>query len=106
MNQSLGLLYKVPGVAEDIQDQVGEFIIHKHINKRVFLRQFNMQQSLSKINHARFCSLHSMLCACVTEPSVSLSRSLSLYSLSKDLHNKFVNWIMLDVSLFLQDKCW
>lgn len=25
MNQSLGLLYKVPGVADDIQDQVGEF---------------------------------------------------------------------------------
>uniref|UniRef100_A0A673LV70 Amyloid-beta A4 protein n=1 Tax=Sinocyclocheilus rhinocerous TaxID=307959 RepID=A0A673LV70_9TELE len=25
MNQSLGLLYKVPGVTEDIQDQVGEF---------------------------------------------------------------------------------
>lgn len=24
MNQSLGLLYKVPGVADDIQDQVGE----------------------------------------------------------------------------------
>lgn len=27
MNQSLGLLYKVPGVADDIQDQVGEFVI-------------------------------------------------------------------------------
>lgn len=27
MNQSLGLLYKVPGVADDIQDQVGEFNI-------------------------------------------------------------------------------
>lgn len=27
MNQSLGLLYKVPGVADDIQDQVGEFDI-------------------------------------------------------------------------------
>lgn len=26
MNQSLGLLYKVPGVADDIQDQVGEFV--------------------------------------------------------------------------------
>uniref|UniRef100_A0A8C5NH40 Amyloid-beta A4 protein n=1 Tax=Gouania willdenowi TaxID=441366 RepID=A0A8C5NH40_GOUWI len=26
MNQSLGLLYKVPGVADDIQDQVGELI--------------------------------------------------------------------------------
>lgn len=26
MNQSLGLLYKVPGVADDIQDQVGEFL--------------------------------------------------------------------------------
>ncbi len=26
MNQSLGLLYKVPGVTEDIQDQVGEFV--------------------------------------------------------------------------------
>lgn len=25
MNQSLGLLYKVPGVADDIQDQIGEF---------------------------------------------------------------------------------
>ena len=25
MNQSLGLLYKVPGVADDIQDQVGEW---------------------------------------------------------------------------------
>lgn len=28
MNQSLGLLYKVPGVADDIQDQVGEFVFH------------------------------------------------------------------------------
>lgn len=27
MNQSLGLLYKVPGVADDIQDQVGEFVV-------------------------------------------------------------------------------
>lgn len=27
MNQSLGLLYKVPGVADDIQDQVGEFVL-------------------------------------------------------------------------------
>ena len=27
MNQSLGLLYKVPGVADDIQDQVGESAI-------------------------------------------------------------------------------
>lgn len=27
MNQSLGLLYKVPGVADDIQDQVGEFFL-------------------------------------------------------------------------------
>lgn len=30
MNQSLGLLYKVPGVADDIQDQVGEFIGSGH----------------------------------------------------------------------------
>lgn len=35
MNQSLALLYKVPGVLEDIQDQVGEcvglfFIIVAH----------------------------------------------------------------------------
>lgn len=27
MNQSLGLLYKVPGVADDIQDQVGELAL-------------------------------------------------------------------------------
>lgn len=26
MNQSLGLLYNVPGVTEDIQDQVGELV--------------------------------------------------------------------------------
>ena len=26
MNQSLGLLYKVPSVADDIQDQVGEYL--------------------------------------------------------------------------------
>lgn len=27
MNQSLGLLYNVPGVADDIQDQVGELAL-------------------------------------------------------------------------------
>lgn len=33
MNQSLGLLYKVPGVADDIQDQVGELSLQGGPNK-------------------------------------------------------------------------
>lgn len=35
MNQSLGLLYKVPGVADDIQDQVGEFVVLTPKNESV-----------------------------------------------------------------------
>ncbi|KAA0722735.1 Amyloid-beta A4 protein ABPP [Triplophysa tibetana] len=44
MNQSLGLLYKVPGVAEEIQDQVGEFAVHKHSSTNVF---FSLAEDVS-----------------------------------------------------------
>lgn len=42
MNQSLGLLYKVPGVADDIQDQVGEFVISAFRIKNVLDLLFSL----------------------------------------------------------------
>uniref|UniRef100_A0A673M1W7 Amyloid-beta A4 protein n=1 Tax=Sinocyclocheilus rhinocerous TaxID=307959 RepID=A0A673M1W7_9TELE len=51
MNQSLGLLYKVPGVTEDIQDQVGELnncILIGFISQSVVLHfQYFMMQHVS-----------------------------------------------------------
>lgn len=39
MNQSLGLLYKVPGVADDIQDQVGESFVFRFKTHRLYSSQ-------------------------------------------------------------------
>uniref|UniRef100_A0A673C9C6 Amyloid-beta A4 protein n=1 Tax=Sphaeramia orbicularis TaxID=375764 RepID=A0A673C9C6_9TELE len=46
MNQSLGLLYKVPGVADDIQDQVGEFADQFHFSsKQHWIQPGNLVQN-------------------------------------------------------------
>lgn len=45
MNQSLGLLYKVPGVADDIQDQVGEFVVLTPKNESVAICCFLNKES-------------------------------------------------------------
>lgn len=54
MNQSLGLLYKVPGLADDIQDQVGELQWLKktvEVQLRKMKRKFLAERAVQERRH-------------------------------------------------------